>query len=132
MENDVRIIEALSHEQVVERAQAVVLELEYWQHILDDCATVNDALLEATDAVLDATSSTVMLTVTATPEQLVICGELMPQLRRALDAVRTIADAQRATVDLAAGRKQALEPVGTALRRAAGLEDHDSPDALQS
>jgi hypothetical protein len=128
MENELRIIAGLDREQLVERASALQLEVEYWQLVLDDRAKVNTALRDGTRATMDATASAICLATLVHPSQLSIVETLIEQLRRAVDALSAVADAEASTLELAVGRKTALAPIGLAIRRAAGLEpDGDEP-----
>lgn len=128
MENELRIIAGLDRDQLVERAEALKLEVEYWQLVLDDRAKVNTALHEGTLATLDSVQSAVTLASLVDPTMLSFVETLLEQLRRAVDALHEIADAEASTLALAVGRKKALEPIGLAVRRAAGLEpDADEP-----
>lgn len=122
MENELRIIAGLNAEQISERAAAVAFELGYWQHVLDDASTVNDGVLTATTAALDATVAALTLMPLIAPEQLPLIQVIVDHQRVALTALKSITDASGATVDLAAGRLEALKPVGRTLRQAAGLD----------
>jgi hypothetical protein len=125
MENELHIIAGLTPEQIAERATAVVLELDYWQQILNDCETVNDAVLAATNASLEATAGALVLLQLLPAEQVPLVGAIVEQQRLGMNALLEISNALGGTLELAAGRHAALRPVGTALRRAAGLDDDD-------
>lgn len=125
MEDELRIIEGLSSEQVVERAKALALETEYWRKVLDDGSRVNDAVLAGTTAVLEATVSVVSLAPLVSPEHLPIIEAILDQQRQALTALKEVTDALGDTLELADGRRKALQPVAIALRQAAGLEPAD-------
>jgi hypothetical protein len=122
MENELRIIAGLTAEQVAERASALALEVTYWQHVLDDATAVNDAVLTTATALLESTASVLILMAVAEPSALPLVQSIVDQNRAALDAVKSISDTLSRTIDLADGRQKSLEPVGRALRRAAGLE----------
>ena len=128
MENELRMIEQLEPEQVIERAKAVMLEIDYWRHVLDDSAKVNDGVLAATSAVLEALAPALVLLSLLPPERQQLIAAIVEQLRVAVEQLKAIGDANGDTVDLADGRCKALEPVGAAMRRAAGLDpDGDEP-----
>jgi hypothetical protein len=132
MENELRIIAGLEPAQLAERAGALMLEVEYWQHVLEDRAKVNTAVRDGTAAVLDATSTAIVLAMLVEPAQVSFVETLLEQLRRAVDALAAVADAEGSTLELAVGRKKALEPVARELQRAAGIEVDDDEPAGQS
>lgn len=116
------IIEGLSPEQVLERAKACQLEVAYWQHIIADCSTVNGAVHVGVTALLDATAAALTLVPMLEPAQLPIASTIIEQVRVAMGSLKEVVDALDGTLELADGRRKALEPVKAALLRAAGVE----------
>lgn len=125
MDSDLDTIRQLDGAQVAERAKALMLECEYWQHVLDDCAKVNDAVLAGTNAVVEAKVAAIALLLLADPPMVELVGTIIAQQRKALESLRAIVDGLDGMIKLAAGRQKALEPVALELRRAAGLEPDD-------
>lgn len=129
MTDELSIIAGLSPEQVVERAKACQLEIEYWQHVLADGAAVNDAVHVGVTALLDATAAALKLVPTLEPEQLPPASTIIEQVRAAMLALKRVVDALDGTLEIADGRRKALEPIAAALLRAAGVEPGASEDA---
>lgn len=122
MENELRIIEGLSLEQLLERAQALELEADYWRHLIDDGAAILDAVHVALTAVREATAACMILTAIVGPEALTHVETVIERQRRTLAQLEVIANTLDRVVDLADGRGKALAPVVRSLRIAAGLE----------
>lgn len=131
MEGDLDVIRNLSGDQVVERAKALLLEVEYWRQVLADCTKVGGSLLDGSHAVVEATVAALTLTPLVDPLHLPLVASIVEQQRKALDALKAIGDTLDGTIDLADGRQKALEPVGRELRRAAGLDDDDDDQAVE-
>ena len=125
MPDDYDAIEGLSGEQLVERAQALAFEAEYWQHVLDDGAKINDGVLAASNAVLEATSTAISLTLSVPAPSVPAIETIVTEHRRALEALRSIGYALDGVLTLADGRRKALEPIVAAIKRAAGVEPDD-------
>lgn len=125
MPDDYGAIDGLSGEQLVERAQALAFEVEYWQHVLDDGAKINDGVLAASNAVLEATSTALGLTLSVPAPSVPSIEKIVTEHRRALEALRSIGEALDGVLTLADGRRKALEPIVGAIKRAAGVEPDD-------
>lgn len=128
MENESHVIHTLSPEQMIERAQSLTLEVAYWQHILDDAAKVNHGVHDAAAAILEVVSAALDLVAISTPGQLARVEKVLEQSRKALEALQAIGDAVGGSIELAAGRQVALEPIAAALRRAAGAADDNADE----
>lgn len=127
MENDLTIVEGLTGEQLLERTKSYLLELEYWRQLIADCARVNDAVLDGTNAVLTAGAGALSLSLLVDPTAMPIIEQISEQHGKALAALKAIVVALDGTLELADGRRKALEPIAAALQRAAGLaRDDDS------
>lgn len=128
MPDDHEPIEGLSGDQLAERAKALLLEAEYWQLVLDDCGTINDAVLASTTAVIDSTSAAIGVVALVGPHNLPAIESVLGGNRAALDSLRTIGESLERVLELAEGRAKALAPVVAAVRAAAGLDDGDDDD----
>jgi hypothetical protein len=127
MTDEHEVIAGLSPEQVVERAKALALEVEYWQQVLDDAKTMNGAVRHGTDAILESTTAALALATVVGVAGLELVETIIGGNRKALEALTTVSDRLNGMLELADGRTKALEPVGAALLRAAGVEP-DEPD----
>ena len=122
MTDELEVIAGLEPEQIVERAKALVLEAEYWRHVLGDCRTGAAALRGVVGAIINSTTSALALVLQLEPGLLVHAESVVAHNRRAMDEVEKVIDVLDGIVTLSDGRAKALAPVGDALRRAAGVE----------
>lgn len=122
------VIAGLSPEQVVERAKALELEVEYWQQILDDASTMNAAVRDGAAAILESTTAALALVPIVGAIGLEQVETIIGGNRKALESLNTVGDRLNGMLELADGRTKALEPVGAALLRAAGVEPGEPDD----
>src|SRR5690348_16779518 len=94
-------IEGLSGDQLVERAKALVLEAEYWQLVLDDCRSINDAVLAATNAVLDSTGAAITVAACLDPGTMESVQPVLEGNRAALNSLSTIGESLGRMLELA-------------------------------
>lgn len=128
MPDDHEPIKGLSGDQLVERAKELLLEVEYWQLVLDDCRTINDAALASTNSVIDSAAAAIGVVTMVGPHSLPAIQPVLDGHRAALDSLRTIGESLDRVVELATGRAKALEPVFGAMRSAAGVADDEHDD----
>lgn len=122
MEDTRNIVAGLSPEQVLERAQALQFELDYWQRVAADCATITAALRDATMAVLDSTADLLGLLPLADAAGVSACESAIRDNRESVAAIEVAANAVNGIVELADGRMTALRPVVDAILLAAGVD----------
>lgn len=132
MTDELDVVAGLLPEQVVERARALLLEAEYWRHMLEDLREVGAGARDVTTAILTSTESALELAALGHSAAIVPVGRIIAENRTALDALVQVAAGLDRLAELAEGRQKSLEPVSDALMRAAGVEPGAAPDGAES
>ena len=125
MTDELEVIAGLEPEQVVERAKALALEVEYWRQILDDAQAISGAVRDAAEVLLNSTATALALLPIIGESGLELAESTVAGNRQALAALKVVSVRLDGMLELADGRTKVLAPVGDALLRAAGVEPGD-------
>lgn len=122
----------LTPPQVVEYARHRLLEVVYWQHVLDDAQGINEALIGIVTKIADGTASCLHLLLVAPPEALRHLEAVMTGNTAAMTQAKALEQSLQRLIDLAEGRGKTLQLELDAIRTAAGLEPGDDGESAES
>jgi len=129
MTDELEVIAGLSPEQRVERAKAVLLEVEYWRLILGDLSDVGSGARDVAAAIMASTESAGVLGPHLSREGYTHAETIVAENRKALAALTEVSAGLDRLADLAEGRTKAVEPIVGALLQRAGDEPGDATDS---